>query len=108
MKKVADAGVTIVMGSDTFSGRGLFGANTLEEAELMVAAGMTPLQSLVAGTSAAARQCVRPDLGAVAPGKRADLVVLTADPTRDIGNLRNLAMTILDGEIVVDNRQGTT
>jgi len=108
LKKVADAGVTIVMGSDTFSGRGLFGANTLEEAELMVAAGMTPLQSLVAGTSAAARQCVRPDLGAVAPGKRADLVVLTADPTRDIGNLRNLAMTILDGEIVVDNRQGTT
>lgn len=108
VRKVADAGVTVVLGSDTFSGRGLFGANTLEEAELMVAAGMTPVQSLVAGTSAAARQCVRPDLGAVAPGKRADLMVLTADPTRDIGNLRRLAMTILNGEIVVDNRQGAT
>jgi imidazolonepropionase-like amidohydrolase len=58
VKKVADAGVNIALGSDTFSGRGLFGANTIEEAELMVAAGMTPAQSLVAGTSCAARQCV--------------------------------------------------
>jgi imidazolonepropionase-like amidohydrolase len=100
VRKVADAGVSIALGSDTFSGRGLFGANTLEEAELMVAAGMTPVQSLVAGTSGAARQCVRPDLGAVAPGKRADLIVLNADPTQDISNLRELSMTILNGEIV--------
>jgi imidazolonepropionase-like amidohydrolase len=105
VKKVADAGVAIALGSDTFSGRGTFGANTLEEAELMVAAGMTPAQSLVAGTSTAARQCVRPDLGAVAPGKRADLIVLTADPTQDITNIRKLAMTILGGQIVVDNRR---
>jgi imidazolonepropionase-like amidohydrolase len=104
VKKVADAGVSIALGSDTFCGRGLFGANTLEEAELMVAAGMTPVQSLVAGTSGAARQCVRPDLGTVAPGKRADLIVLTADPTQDISNLRHLSMTILNGEIVVDKR----
>ena len=107
VKKVADAGVTIALGSDTFSGRGLFGANTLEEAELMVAAGLSPVQSLVAATSAAARHCVRPDLGVVAPGKRADLIVLTADPTRDISNVRELAMTILDGRIVVDNRHAT-
>jgi len=71
VKKVADAGVRIVLGTDTFCGPGLFGANTLEEAELMVAAGMTPVQTLVAATSGAARQCVRPKLGSVAPGKRA-------------------------------------
>ncbi len=104
VKKVGDAGVSIALGSDTFCGPGLFGANTLEEAELMVAAGMTPVQSLVAGTSGAARQGVRPDLGVVAPGKRADLIVLTADPTQDISNLRKLSMTILNGEIVVDKR----
>ncbi|MFF9022142.1 amidohydrolase family protein [Streptomyces eurythermus] len=67
LEKVAEAGVHIALGSDTFSGRGLFGANTLEEAALMVAAGMTPAQVLAAGTSGASRQCVRPDLGAVAP-----------------------------------------
>ncbi|MEV5548416.1 amidohydrolase family protein [Streptomyces sp. NPDC052309] len=104
LKKVAEAGVPIVLGSDTFSGRGLFGANTLEEAELMVAAGMTPTQVLAAGTSGAARQCVRPDLGTVAPGKRADLLVLNADPTADIGNLRDLGMVILNGRLAVDKR----
>ena len=104
LKKVADGGVRIALGSDTFSGRGLFGANTLEEAELMVAAGLTPTQVLVAGTSGAARQCARPDLGTVAPGKRADLLVLKADPTADISNLRDLSAVILDGELAVDKR----
>ncbi|MES4909501.1 MULTISPECIES: amidohydrolase family protein [unclassified Streptomyces] len=104
LKKVAEAGVHITLGSDTFSGRGLFGANTLEEAELMAAAGMTPTQVLAAGTSGASRQCVRPDLGTVAPGKRADLLVLNADPTADIGNLHNLSMVILNGELALDKR----
>jgi imidazolonepropionase-like amidohydrolase len=104
LKKVAEAGVHIALGSDTFSGRGLFGANTLEEAELMVAAGMTPAQVLAAGTSGASRQCVRPDLGAVAPGKRADLLVLNSDPTADIGSIRDLGMVILNGELTVDRR----
>ncbi|WP_229896738.1 MULTISPECIES: amidohydrolase family protein [Streptomyces] len=104
LKKVAEAGVHIALGSDTFSGRGLFGANTLEEAELMVAAGMTPAQVLAAGTSGASRQCVRPDLGAVAPGKRADLLVLNSDPTADIGSVRDLGMVILNGELTVGKR----
>jgi len=104
LRKVAEAGVHIALGSDTFSGRGLFGANTLEEAELMVAAGMTPTQVLAAGTSGASRQCVRPDLGTVAPGKRADLLVLNADPTTDIRNVRDLRVVILNGELAVDKR----
>lgn len=102
LKKVAEAGVHIALGSDTFNGRGLFGANTLEEAELMVAAGMTPTQVLAAGTSGASRQCVRPDLGTVAPGKRADLLVLDADPTADISSVRDLSMVILNGRPAVD------
>ena len=104
LKMVADAGVTVVLGSDSFSGRGLFGANSLEEAELMVAAGLSPVDVLIAATSNAAKQCVRADLGAVAPGKRADLILLAADPTQDVSNLRKLKMTILGGEIVVDRR----
>ncbi|MFF4471270.1 amidohydrolase family protein [Streptomyces sp. NPDC001599] len=104
LRKVAEAGVHIALGSDTFSGRGLFGANTLEEAELMRAAGMTPTQVLAAGTSGASRQCVRPGLGTVTPGKRADLLVLNADPTTDIRNVRDLRMVILNGELAVDKR----
>ena len=103
-KMLADAGVTIVLGSDSFSGRGLFGANTLEEAELLVEAGLSPTQALVAGTSTAARQCARADLGALSPGKRADMILLDADPTANISNIRKLRMTILNGEVVVDQR----
>ncbi|MFJ8653053.1 amidohydrolase family protein [Streptomyces rochei] len=107
-QKVSRAGVHIALGSDTFSGRGLFGANTVEEAELMVAAGMTPTQVLAAGTSGASRQCARPDLGTVARGKCADLLVLDADPTADIGNLRRLRMVILNGELAVDKRRAVS
>lgn len=102
LMKVVDAGVPVALGSDTFTGLGTFGANSVAEAELMVAAGMTPGQSLKAGTSSAARHCRRSDIGTIATGKRADLIVLAADPTENIGNLRTLRMTILGGEIVVD------
>lgn len=97
----------VVLGSDTFTGGGLFGANTLKEAELMVAAGMTPVQVLTAGTSTAARHCARSDLGAVTPEKRADLLVLSDDPTTDIDNIRRLVVTIMGGQIVVDRRTTT-
>ena len=106
-EKVASAGVDVVLGSDTFTGGGLFGANTVKEAELMVAAGMTPVQVLTAGTSAAARHCARPDLGTIGPGKRADLLVLAADPTTAIDNLRRVVLTIMGGQIVVDRRAST-
>ncbi|MFD7219558.1 hypothetical protein ACFV9P_00880 [Streptomyces sp. NPDC059892] len=77
----------------------------MSQAELMVTAGLTPTQVPAAGTSAAARQCVRPDLGTLAPGKRADPLVPNADPTADIGGLRDLSMVILNGGLAVDRRQ---
>ena len=101
---VADAGVTMVLGSDSFCGRGQFGQNTLEEAELMEAAGLSPQQVLVAATSNAARHLERPDLGSVATGKRADLILLRGDPTLSTSNLRKLSVTIQNGAVVVDKR----
>jgi imidazolonepropionase-like amidohydrolase len=103
-KLMADAGVAIVLGSDSFCGRGQFGQNTLEEAELMEAAGMAPRDILVAATSRAAWHIQRPDMGLIAPGKRADMILLKADPTKSVANLRSLAATISNGELVVDNR----
>lgn len=103
-KLMADAGVTMVLGSDSFCGRGQFGQNTLEEAELMEASGLKPCDVLVAATSKAAWHLGRSDMGLVARGKRADLILLNDDPTESVRNLRALSMTILDGEIVVDKR----
>ena len=101
-KLMADAGVRIVLGSDSFCGRGKFGENSLEETELMAAAGMSTHEVLVSATSRAASHLERPDIGAIAPGKRADLVLLTGNPIEAISNLRTLAMTIQNGQVVVD------
>ena len=54
------------------------------ELELLVAAGMTPVQALVAGTSAAARAFRLTDRGRVAAGMRADLMLVEGNPTRDV------------------------
>ncbi|KKC27222.1 amidohydrolase family protein [Sphingomonas sp. SRS2] len=101
---VMDAGVRIACGSDSFPGRGAFGENTIEEAELLVAAGMSTSQVLVAATSEAARHLDRSDIGTLAPGKSADMILLAGNPVEDISNLRKLRLTILNGEIVVDRR----
>jgi imidazolonepropionase-like amidohydrolase len=52
--------------------------------ELLVAAGLTPVQALTAGTAAAARAFRLTDRGRVASGMRADLVLVAGDPTTDI------------------------
>jgi imidazolonepropionase-like amidohydrolase len=104
-KLMADAGVRMVLGSDSFCGRGKFGENSVEEAELMAASGMTTEQVLAAATSSAAWHLERPDLGVVEPGRRADLILLAGNPIEDIGNLRRLSMTIQGGDIVVNNME---
>lgn len=78
MRRAVAAGVKIAMGTD--SGVGPHGTN-LEELPLMEAAGMSPAQVLAATTSSAA-QLMRLDgeLGLLAPGHRADIVVVDGDP----------------------------
>lgn len=101
-KLMADAGVAIVLGSDSFNGRGSFGENTLEEAELMAAAGMTTQQVLTAATSTAARHVGRADAGVIMPGKRADMILLSDNPLVSVSNLRKLSLTVANGEVVVE------
>lgn len=103
---VAEAGVTVALGTDSFSGRGAFGENTLEETELMVEAGLAPLEVLRAATGHAARHLGRSDVGTIVPGNLADLVLVRGDPARDVRDLRNLLMVVKDGDIVVDRRGG--
>lgn len=75
-------GIPIALGTD--AGVGPHGANG-HEFKLMVDAGMTPMQSLVAGTSSAARLLGWQDrVGTLAAGKLADVVAVPGDPLRDI------------------------
>ncbi len=104
LKRLADAGVSIALGTDSFPGRGQFGLSAIEEAECMVEAGLSPKFVLTSATSGCAKMLGRNDFGTVAPGLRADLLFLTEDPTENINRLRNLAMVIAGGKIVVDQR----
>ncbi|MFP3813771.1 amidohydrolase family protein, partial [Bacillus sp. SIMBA_005] len=58
--------------------------------ELMLQAGFTPQQALTTATRDAARLLRFDDRGLLQPGKRADFVVLTADPLADIRNTRRI------------------
>jgi imidazolonepropionase-like amidohydrolase len=91
-----DAGVGIMAGSDTPGGFTL-----LEELELFVASGLTPLEALRTATLNPARYLGREDeLGTIAPGRIADVVLLRGDPLRDIGNVRAIETVIFQGHVL--------
>ena len=102
LKLLSDAGVMIAMGTDSGTGTGRWqGYFEHVEMELMVKAGMTPMQTLIASTSDAARVMgIEKELGTLQPGKRADFVVLTADPLADIKNTRTIESVWIDGRRV--------
>ncbi len=101
LKKLWDAGVLVAFGSDTGPPARFQGFFEHRELELMVAAGLTPAQALQAATSnAAAALRISSDFGALAKGKRADLILLDADPLADIRNTRKINKVWIGGREV--------
>lgn len=92
LKKLYDAGVPIVLGTDS-------GAMPLRaqgfsehlELELMVQAGLTPLQSITVGTKNAARLLkIDTQSGTIEKGKKANMLILNGDPSKDIKQTRSI------------------
>ena len=72
-----------------------------DELEWLTRAGLTPIQALQAATVNAAAFLDREHTqGTIAPGQRADLVLLDADPSTDIRNTRRIAAVVLRGRLV--------
>ncbi|MDP9095871.1 MAG: amidohydrolase family protein [Pseudomonadota bacterium] len=92
------AGVPFMAGTDTAAGVHVFpGFSLHEELALFAQAGLTPLQALQTATSNPARFLGRSDMGAIAAGQVADLVLLDANPLEDIGNTRRIRGVLLAG-----------
>ena len=98
LRRVAARGITVAAGSDAGNIGTLHGPSLHRELELMAAAGLTPMQVLVAATAGGAAALGRAgDLGTVEPGKLADLVVLDADPLQDIRHTQAIARVMRGG-----------
>ncbi len=91
------AGVPILAGTDVQP----VGFTLHDELELLVAAGLSPLQALQAATIDPARYMSREDeMGTVGVGKIADLVLLEADPLVEIRNTQKINAVVLGGRLL--------
>ena len=97
---VQRAGIPVAMGTDAGNPLTLHGPAVFAELEAMRAAGLTPMEVLVAATRNGAAAMGRgADFGTVAPGKLADLVVLSGDPLADVRNWRCLRYVVRGGVV---------
>jgi imidazolonepropionase-like amidohydrolase len=101
LRKLESAGVQVVMGTDTGPPYRFQGYFEHMELEYMVKAGLTPMQAIVASTGTAARCLKASDqLGTLAAGRWADLIVLDANPLDDIRNTRKIDSVWIAGNRV--------
>jgi imidazolonepropionase-like amidohydrolase len=100
LRKVLDAGITVVMGTDAGNIGTLHGPSILREMRLMQDSGLTPLEVLRASTTNGAQVLgLAGKVGVVAPGMIADLVLLDADPLADTGNVGKVYRVIKNGVV---------
>jgi imidazolonepropionase-like amidohydrolase len=97
LKLLADGGVRIGFGSDTGPPGRFQGFFEHWEMELMVQAGLTPMQVIQSFSRNAADAFGTESLGSIEPGKAADFIVLTRDPLKDIRNTRAIDSVYLAG-----------
>jgi imidazolonepropionase-like amidohydrolase len=103
IRKLARAGAILTAGTDTPLGATSPGESLHRELELLVEAGLTPMQAIQAATVRPARVLGRTDLGTVQAGMLADLVVVAGDPLASISATRNVRIVLRDGRIVHDS-----
>jgi imidazolonepropionase-like amidohydrolase len=96
-----EAGVPIALGTDTNNPFVFPGYSVHVELELLVEAGLTPMDALVAATRRPAEMLGKEDVfGTLEAGKRADLLILAANPLEDIRNTRRLETVVRSGEVI--------
>ena len=101
LKTLSDAGVKIGFGTDTGPPARFAGYFEHWEAELMVEAGMTPMQVIVSFSKNASEALgIERDFGTLAEGKVADMILLNSNPLGNIRNLRDIDTVFIAGQPV--------
>jgi hypothetical protein len=105
-KKYVAAGGKVHAGTDTIAG-GVPGLSIHHEMEILVEAGLSPMQALKAATSWPAELLegkngarARAKIGSLRPGNFADLVVVSADPVSDVANTKKIERVMKNGRWV--------
>jgi imidazolonepropionase-like amidohydrolase len=104
VKQLKAAGVPILAGTDVPNPGTVQGASLHQELQFLVEAGLTPLEALAAATSVPARVFHLDDRGRIAPGMRADLVLIKGNPAEDILATRRILAVYKQG--VQSDREG--
>lgn len=100
LKRLVDAGAIVAAGTDAGNTRTLHGPSLHREFGLMAEAGMQPAQILLSATRDGARLMGREtEVGRVAPGYLADVLLLEANPLADIRQTRRIARVIRGGSL---------
>src|SRR5262249_27646001 len=100
LKKLFDAGVPVVTGTDTGVPGVLLGVSSQMELVLHVEAGLQPADAIRAATLEAQRMLGREkESGSVEAGKQADFLILDADPLADIRNVRKIHRVVKGGVV---------
>lgn len=97
LAKLSKAGAKLILGADTGLEDHVFGLAEQLELQAMVEAGMTPAQGIVAATGRAAEFLHIDDTGTLKAGKRADFLVLDANPLDDIATTRRISRLFING-----------
>ena len=102
-KKLHDAGVNIAAGTDSGTPGVVIGKGLHKELEIMVEAGISPMEAIIAATRNAADNVAKAsELGTIESGKLADVIAVSGDPLKDIRNTREIKLVIREGEILVN------
>lgn len=102
-KKLHSAGVNVAAGTDSGTPGVVIGKGLHKELELMVEAGISPMEAIIAGTRNAADNLGKAsDLGTIEPGKLADIIAVSGDPLKEIRDTREIKLVIKDGKTLVN------
>ncbi|MGH6953397.1 MAG: amidohydrolase family protein, partial [Alphaproteobacteria bacterium] len=100
-RRLSEAGVLLVAGTDAPYPGAFYGEGLHRELELLVEAGLTPVEAIGAATrNAAALVHELAEWGTLDPGKRADLLIVAGDPSRDIRATRNIEFVFQNGRAI--------